>query len=337
VAILAFKTVAPITITGPVDILSSESELWKNLKRDTSIFFKVELVSLTRKPLRLGPAVVLHPHASITTAEPPDLILIPALDWNILESLKANRAFVPWIKSCSTRGTRVVSFCTGAFLLAETGLLDGRMATTHWRWAELFRKTYPDIDLQADRLIVDQGNVITAGAVAAFQDAVLYLIELYSGREAAVLTAKVLLLEAGRQTQLPFTIFSTQKNHNDTQILRIQHLMETRIRQPVNIADLARLGGMSVRNFDRRFREATGELPSIYMQKLRIEKAKRLLESGNDTVDQIMREVGYADYRSFRRLFRSFTALSPKAYRLKYRVHPWPKKQSPVPLPAVPV
>jgi transcriptional regulator GlxA family with amidase domain len=237
---------------------------------------------------------------------------------NILESVKANRAFVPWIKSCSARGTRVVSFCTGAFLLAETGLLDGRVATTHWQCANLFRKTYPRVDLQADRLIVDQGKVITSGAATAFQDTMLYVIELYSGREAAVLTAKIMLLELGRQTQLPFTIFSTQKTHDDRQILRIQERLETQLHQPLDIGALAKWGGMSLRNFDRRFRDATGDPPSTYIQKMRIEKTKRILESSNEPVNQIMTKVGYEDRRSFRRLFRRLTGLSPRAYRVKY-------------------
>jgi len=320
VAILAFKTIAPIAITGPMDLLTISCELLKCANWEDITTFEVKLVSLTLRPVRFGQAVTLHPHATIATAERPDLILIPALDSNILESVKANRAFIPWIKSCSVRGTRIVSFCTGAFLLAETGLLDGRAATTHWQCADLFRKNYPNVDLQVDRLIVDQGNVITSGAATAFQDMILYLIELYRGREAAVLTAKIMLLELGRQTQLPFTIFSTQKTHDDLKILRIQDRMEAQLQQPLDIRLLAKWGGMSMRNFDRRFRNATGDLPSTYIQKMRIEKTKRLLESSTDLVDQIMTKVGYEDHRSFRRLFRRFTGLSPRAYRLKYRL-----------------
>jgi len=301
-----------------MDLLTKSSELLKSANWEEVTTFEVKLVSLTLRPVRFGRAVTLHPQATITTAERPDLILIPAMDVNILESVKANRAFIPWIKSCWSRGTRVVSFCTGGFLLAETGLLDGRAATTNWQSADLFRKNYPNVDLQVNRLIVDQGSVITSGAAAAYQDTILYLIELYSGREAAILTAKTMLLELGRQTQLPFTIFSNQKTHNDRQILRIQERIETQLNQPLDIEELARWGGMSMRNFDRRFRDATGDPPSTYIQKMRVEKTKRLLEASTDSVDQIMTKVGYEDGRSFRRLFRRFTGLSPRAYRLKY-------------------
>jgi transcriptional regulator GlxA family with amidase domain len=264
--------------------------------------------------------VALYPDASIATARKPDLILIPppGLGDSIKESLMANRGFIPWIKACNSNGARVVSLCTGSFLLAETGLLNGRTATTHWLCASLFRKMFPKVNLQPERLIVDEGNIITSGAAMSFQDVMLYLIELYCGREAAILTAKILLVDVGRQAQLPFTIFSTQRTHDDRQILRVQGLMESESHRKMTMKYLAKSGGMSMRNFDRRFRNATGESPSSYMQKVRIEKAKRLLETSTYTVDEIMSKVGYEDSRSFHRLFRAFTALSPKGYRSKY-------------------
>src|SRR5215471_5677445 len=177
--------------------------------------FNVELVGLNKKPLHFGSSVTLHPDTSIATAARPDLLLIPAVGDDVLRSLSSLRAFVPWIKECSAHGVRLVSMCTGSFLLGETGLLNGRSATTHWAFADLFRRTYPQVNLLPDRLIVDEGNIITAGASTAFLDVALYLLELYCGREAAILTAKVLLIEMGRYTQLPYTIFSTQKMHKD--------------------------------------------------------------------------------------------------------------------------
>lgn len=208
--------------------------------------------------------------------------------------------------------------CTGAFLLAETGLLDARTATTHWFFADLFRRSYPKVKLYPDRLIVDEGNVITSGAATSFLDLILYLVELYCGREAAILTAKVLLIDMGRYTQLPYTIFSTQKIHQDRQVLRLQQFMEANLQRELTIELLADRAGMSVRNFDRRFRAAVGEAPSSYLQKLRIEKAKRLLETTNDSIADIMLKVGYEDERSFRRLFHALTELSPKVYRQRY-------------------
>ena len=320
VAILAFETFATIPITGPMDILNKSCALWRGTHGDdaSGTDFDIELVALTKRPIRFGDSVTLHPHASIHTAKKPDLILIPSAGDNVLESLDCLRAFVPWIKACSAQGARVVSLCTGAFLLAESGLLDGRTATTHWFFADLFRKRYPKVDLRPERLIVEEGNVITSGAATSFLDLVLYLIELYSGHEAAVLTAKVLLIEMGRHTQLPYTIFSARKMHGDRRILRVQQFIEVNGHREFKIDSLAARAGMSVRNFDRRFREAVGETPSAYLQKLRIEKAKRLLENGKHTIEEIASAVGYEDERSFRRLFRALTDLSPTGYRRKY-------------------
>ena len=203
-------------------------------------------------------------------------------------------------------------------MLAESGLLDGRTATTHWFFADLFRRRYPKVHLYPNRLIIDEGNVITSGAATSFLDLVLYLIELYCGREAAILTAKVLLIEMGRNTQLPYTIFSTQKMHADQQILQAQEFIEGNLQRELTTELLAERAGMSLRNFDRRFRAAVGEAPFSYLQKLRIEKAKRLLETTNDSVAEITLKVGYEDDRSFRRLFRALTELSPKLYRRRY-------------------
>jgi len=322
VAVLMVDTFAPITILGPLDMLNAACEIWRSVCGDDirGTTFQTELVSLEKKPVRFGRRVTLYPDASIDNAKTPDLIVIPppGLGDNITASLKVSRGFIPWIKACSSNGTRIVALCTGSFLLAETGLLNGRTATTHWMCASLFRKMYPKVDLQPERLIVDEGNIITSSAAMSFQDVMLYLIELYGGREAAIVTAKTLLVDVGRQAQLPFTSFSAQKTHDDRQILRVQGLMESESHQKMTMKYLARSGGMSMRNFDRRFRNATGESPSSYMQRIRIEKAKRLLETSTHTVDEIMYKVGYEDSRSFHRLFRDFTTLSPKAYRLKY-------------------
>jgi len=321
VAILAFETFSALPITGPMDLLNESCSLQREvLGPDASrTTFDVELVSLTKQPLRFGSAVTLHAHETISTARKPNLLLVPSGGHKVLESLAPLRGFIPWIQACSAQGARVVAMCTGTFLLAETGLLDGRTATTHWFYADLFRRKYPKVDLHPERMIIDEGNVITSGAATSFLDLVLYLVELYCGRESAILTAKILLIEMGRYTQLPYTIFSTQKMHDDQQILRQQQFMEANLQGDLTIDLLAGRAGMSARNFDRRFRAAAGEAPSSYLKKLRIEKAKRLLETTNDTIAEIMLKVGYEDERSFRRLFNALTTLSPKAYRQRYQ------------------
>jgi transcriptional regulator GlxA family with amidase domain len=287
--------------------------------------FKIDLVSLTKKPLRFPDGAIVHPTISIAQAVRPDLILIPAVGDNFqvegfAQSLEPYSAFLPWIRACAAGGARVVSVCTGAFLLAATGLLDGRNATTHWLWADEFRKTYPKVKLHPEKLIVDEGNIITSGAATSFNDLVMYLIELYCGYEAAVFISKLLAIDLRRRTQLPYTIFFGQKSHNDRHVLQIQQVIESDNGENWTSESLAKKAGMSLRNFHRRFRKATGEAPLAYIQKIRIEKAKRLLSETNDTVEEIADKIGYKDSRSFRRLFHNHTALSPKAYRMNYGI-----------------
>jgi transcriptional regulator GlxA family with amidase domain len=324
-AVLALKGFASVPVISPMFLLDASCGIWAaaNGGDPRGTTFEVELVSLTKKPLRYSDGVTIHPTISLENAGHPDLIIIPAIGDNFLVEdsvriLEPHRPFIPWIQACSAGGARVVSVCTGAFLLAATGLLDGRNATTHWLWADEFRKTYPQVTLLPEKLIVDEGNVITSGAATSFNDLVMYLIELYCGYEVAVLSSKILAIDLKRRTQLPYTIFSGQKSHNDRQVLQIQHLIESDHHRNWTSESMAKRAGMSLRNFDRRFRKATGEAPSTYLQRLRVEKAKRLLETTNDTVEQIADKVGYEDSRSFRRLFYKYTALSPKSYRMKY-------------------
>jgi transcriptional regulator GlxA family with amidase domain len=324
-AVLALKSFASFPVIGPMFLFNLSCGIQRAATGadPRGAIFEVELVSLTKKPIRFPDGVTVHPTVSIQSAARPDLIFIPAIGDSFFEehfarSIELHWAFVPWIKACAAEGARVVSECTGTFLLAATGLLDGRSATTHWFFADEFRKMYPKVNLHLERLILDEGSVITSGAGASYTDLVLYLIELYSGHAAAVLTSKLLALDLGRRTQLPYTIFSSLKAHNDNHILQIQNLLESEDSSKWSPENLAKQAGMSLRTLDRRFRRATGEAPMTYIQKLRIEKAKRLLETTNDTVEEIADKVGYEDSRSFRRLFCHLTALSPKAYRVKY-------------------
>ena len=210
--------------------------------------------------------------------------------------------------------------CTGAFVLAAAGLLDGKRATTHWFFANEFKRRFPRVDLRPQQMIVDEGDVVTCGAVTAYLNLIIYLVEKYFGHDIALRTAKVCLIDMDHPNQLPFQIYHFPVTSSDSSIARIQEFIGEHFKEDLTIDDIAKRGGMSVRNFSRRFKNATGESFSNYIQKLRIETAKRLLESAEFSASEVMYRVGYSDERSFRRLFKRHTGLSPKHYRTKFKI-----------------
>lgn len=248
----------------------------------------------------------------------PDLILVPALDADPLSQLARNQAWVPWLRRMYDQGADVASACTGAFLLAEAGLLEGRHATTHWAFAELFRQHYPGVLVTEDRMIVDEGRVVTCGGATYFINLVLYLIEKHLGQETARLAAHYFLIDPNRDSQAGYAIFSAQKQHDDRAILKVQTIIEEQISARHSVDDLANLVALSRRSFLRRFKRATGSTFLAYVHRVKIENVKKGLETQGSTFEQMAREVGYHDLPSFRRLFQRFTGLSPSEYRRRY-------------------
>jgi transcriptional regulator GlxA family with amidase domain len=210
--------------------------------------------------------------------------------------------------------------CTGAFVLGAAGLLDGKRATTHWFFADEFKRRFPRVDLQVQKMIVDEGDIVTCGAVTAYLNLMIYLVEKYFGHDIALRTAKMYLIDMDRPSQLPFRTYRFPVSYGDRSIARIQEFIEEHSKEDLTIDDLARRAGMSVRNLSRRFKSATGEGFANYIQKFRIETAKRLFESTELSASEIMYQVGYNDERSFRRLFKHHSGLSPKQYRTKFKI-----------------
>jgi transcriptional regulator GlxA family with amidase domain len=210
--------------------------------------------------------------------------------------------------------------CTGAFVLGAAGLLDGKQATTHWFFANEFKRRFPRVDLREQQMIVDEGDIVTCGAVTAYLNLIIYLVEKYFGHDIALRTAKMYLIDMDRPSQLPFQIYRFPVTYRDGSIARAQEFIGEHFKEDLTIDNVARRAGMSVRNFSRRFKSATGESFANYTQKLRIETAKRLLESTEFSASEIMYQVGYNDERSFRRLFKHHSGLSPKDYRTKFKI-----------------
>jgi len=294
----------------------------------------IELASATpglrvRRPVELrlvAPArtitgaggLTLSSDATLADAGPCDLVIAPALDPELVDRLDKNRAAVKWLAQKFRAGADVASACTGSFLLAEAGILDGRTATTHWAFQTLFAARYPRVRLAPQAVLVDQGRVVTAGGATSFVNLALFLVERLLGADVARAASKMFLVDVNKSPQGAYAIFSTQKAHSDEAILRVQTSIEAELAEPPSVDDLARRARMSRRNFARRFVLATGNTPRVYLQRVRIEAAKRALETTGEPVSAIADGVGYRDAVAFRKLFVRLTGLTPAEYRSRY-------------------
>ncbi len=280
--------------------------------------FTVQLVG-TSKDLSVDEGLFsIHPHATIDEVNQTDLVIIPAINWNFSSSIPAAQGLVPWIVKQYRQGAEVAGMCTGGFLLAATGLLNGRSCSTHWMGAGLFRELYPEVDLAVDKIITDENGIYTSGGAMSFINLLLYLIEKYCDRETAILCAKFLEVDIDRNSQSPYAMFSGLKSHHDEEIKKAQSYIENNVDKKISIAELSDSLALGRRNFDRRFIKATATTPVDYLQRVKMEAAKKALETSRKTVNEVMYAVGYSDQKTFREVFKRITGLSPLDYRSKY-------------------
>jgi len=254
----------------------------------------------------------------ISKLERPDLIIIPGLSEKNDYSGKKNRALVKWIIEQYNEGTELASMCTGSFLLAATGLLRDMECTTHWNAGKLFTAMYPDTRLCADKIITDCKGIYTAGGATSSLNLLLYLIEKYNGRQAAIYCAKMMQIDIDRNSQSAFVIFEGQKDHADAEIKKVQTFIEKNIEDKITVDLLAEKFLIPKRSLIRRFKKAAHSTPIEYIQRVKMEAAKRNLEINRKSINDIMYEVGYSDIKAFRTIFKKIAGLSPIEYRKKY-------------------
>ena len=321
VSVLVFDECTSLAPIGAMEILMTAGRMHAAGTGSKEPFFNVRLVSLGDNPVISANGFPVQCHATISSVQRTDLVIIPALDGDVLSQLTANVACVPWVRRMHDGGADVASICTGAFVLAEAGLLDGRTATTHWIAQDLFRRRYPSVRLAADQIVVDHGRICTSGGATSFLTLTVYLVEKYCGPETGHAVAKVFLIDINKGPQTAYAIFSSQKNHGDDAVRAAQDLIEADVSRAVSVSELAKRVAMSKRNFIRRFKGATGNTPLEYMQRVRIEAAKQALEKGGESVDAIAGRTGYEDPGSFRAIFKRVTGVSPMEYRKRYRFY----------------
>jgi transcriptional regulator GlxA family with amidase domain len=247
-----------------------------------------------------------------------DLIIIPAIDGDMQKALVENKDFIPWILQQYQAGAEVASLCVGAFMLAATGLMDGKKCATHWLAANEFRKMYPSINLVTERVVTDENGIYSSGGAYSYLTLILYLIEKYSGRAAAIFCAKIFAIDFDRESQSPFMMFSGQKDHEDEPIKKAQTFIEGNFQNKITVDEIASMFSLSRRNLERRFKRATANTVVEYIQRVKIEAAKMSLESSHENVNEVMYKVGYTDTKAFRTTFKKLTGISPVQYRTKY-------------------
>jgi len=307
------------TIIGSYGLLRMANAQYKRTRQIEEDYFSIDLVGLSREPVRYRGLFQVTPTKTIDEIDRTDLIIVTAISGDLEKEIENNRAFIPWIKKQRIENdAEIASLCKGALLLAETGLLNGKSCATHWTAHEVFRRRYPQVQLLPEKIISEDRGIYSSGGAYSFLNFMLYLIEKYCGRETAIWCSKVSEIEFDRSGQSHFMIFSGQKEHDDEPIKKAQAYIENNYDQKLNIDELANRFAISSRSFLRRFKKATANTPLEYIQRVRIEAAKKRLESSTDTITQVMYDMGYIDSKAFRNMFRKYTGLSPVEYRNKY-------------------
>jgi len=307
------------TIIGSYNLLRMANTHYKRLKGLDEDHFKIDLVGLDHKPVSYDRLIHVTPSKSIDDVFKTDLIIVTAIDGNLTKGIELNKAFIPWMtRQRNENNSEIASLCKGAFLLAETGLMDGGACATHWTVHDQFVKRYPKITLIPDNIISETDGIYSSGGAYSFLNFLLYLIEKFCGRETAIWCSKVSEIDMDRFSQSHFVIFNGQKEHDDQAIKKAQSYIEMNYAEKLNIDEIATMLFISNRNFLRRFKKATSNTPLVYIQRVKVEAAKKKLESTPLSVHEVMYGIGYNDEKAFRNTFRKYTGLSPLEYRNKY-------------------
>ncbi len=316
VSILVPETAVVEAVADPYYIFKAVNEFLQASGREP--LFEVQFVGLSRDVKLAGCAFTVHVDKLLKNVGSTDLVLIPALSGDLTTAIQANWEFIPWIVKQYEKGTEVASLCLGAFLLASTGLLEGKKCSTHWNFTNEFRTMFPGVELVDGGIITEEQGLYSSGGAASYWNLLLYLIEKYTDRDTAILASKYFAIDIDRDSQSAFTMFNGQKAHEDDEILNAQEFIEENYTERITVDDLAKQFAIGRRSFERRFKKATNNSTIEYIQRVKIEAAKRSFESSRKNITEVMYDVGYTDTKAFRTVFKKITGLTPVEYRNKY-------------------
>ncbi len=280
--------------------------------------FNVQLVALTKEVRLHGGVFSVHADKLISEVNQTDLIIIPALFGDMKTAVEVNQEAIPWIIEQHNKGAEVASLCVGAFLLASTGLLKDKKCSTHWAYYNEFRETFPDVEIMDGSIITEEKGIYSSGGANSYWNLLLYILEKYTDRDTAILASKYFAIDIDRSSQSSFAIFNGQKDHNDEAVKLAQQYLEENFQEKISVDDVANHVAVSRRSFERRFKQSTGNTVLEYLQRIKIEAAKRSFESSRKNINEVMFDVGYTDTKAFRSVFKKITGLTPIEYRNKY-------------------
>ncbi len=319
VIILGFDGVLGSVLSGALDLFSFTGVSWQRfLGQAVEPRFDVQIASLNGSDIRCSNRLIMQAHCDIGNVTQCDLLLIPTIGDSIDKVLTQNVDLLPHIIRLANTQADIASNCSGAFFLAKAGLLDGLIATTHWGYASKFKADFPLVDLQENQFVTQSGHIFCAAGGSAFYDLALLLIERYCGREISTQVAKTQIIDSKRGNQNSYTNVKLYKPHSDPLVKRVQEFIEDHFNQLIQVSDLAAMVNITPRTLNRRFQSCMAMRPIEYIQAVRIEEAKRLLESGEVSIKSLADHVGYNDISSFTRLFKRATELTPKEYQNKF-------------------
>lgn len=291
------------------------------LSQGKPALFEVELVGATREIRTSDQVFTVHPQRLLEEVSKTDLVILPALTGDMQQALDKNKQLIPWIVDQAARGAEVASLCVGAFLLAETGLLNGKQCSTHWLFADQFRQMFPGVELVDGSIITDQQGIYSSGGANSYWNLLLYLVEKYTDRDTAILASKYFAIDIDRNSQAAFMLFNGQKGHADEAVSQVQVFIEQNVHEKISVSQLALFCATGRRSLERRFKKATNNSVAEYIQRVKVEAAKRSFEKSRKNINEVMYDVGYTDTKAFRTIFKKVTGLTPIEYRNKYQRH----------------
>lgn len=316
ISILVPETAVASGVTGPRYLFTTANQFLQADGQDP--LFKVQMVGQTKEVRIQDGAYTITADVLMKDAQQADLVIIPPLFGNMDAAVALNKATLPWIIEQHSNGAEIASLCVGAFLLASTGLLDGKKCSTHWAFYSEFKEQFPKVEVVDGGVITEENGIYSSGGANSLWNLLLYILEKYTDRDIAILASKYFAIDIDRNSQAAFMMFRGQKNHNDEAIKQAQEHIEKNYQEKITVDDLAQRAAVSRRSFERRFKQATDNTVIEYLQRVKVEAAKRSFESTRMNISEVMFNVGYTDSKAFRNVFKKITGLTPIEYRNKY-------------------